>query len=213
MSSSTNSDAFSFDTVFGEDGTVLQEGGQKYRRYTQTELDEAVAAARAEAIASVEAETQRQIAANVKQIAEQLMPSLPFAMALADQLRHQSAELTLMLARKIADAAIDAYPKEAVQACLSAALDDLPGAARITLKISPQLEEAVRPVLERLTTPETEINLVADPSAPPGAWSIEWDKGAITHNPELLAEKLEEIVRNYLTNPLEPQGDLFAGVA
>ena len=118
MSSSTKSDAFSFDTEFSEDGTVLNEGGQKYRRFTQLELEEACNAARAEAFASVEADTQRRIAASAEEIARNIAPSLPFAIALSERLRAQSADLALHLARKIAGEALQGFAGEAVKACL-----------------------------------------------------------------------------------------------
>ncbi|MDF1680058.1 hypothetical protein [Ponticaulis sp.] len=212
MSSSTNADAFSFDTEFGVDGTVLQEGG-RFKRYTQAEMDAAVEAARQEAMASSEAQMHRQVEASVQALVQHVSPTLPFAMSIADDLRKQAAELALMMGRKLAAEAIAAFPQEAVQAALAEAVSDLPMNAVVTLKISPDLEALVAPVVEARTPPGTDIRLVADPMAAPGAWTLEWASGAVSQDPEMLAEKLEQIVRSHLTQPLEPQGDLFATVA
>ena len=213
MSSSTSADAFSFDTEFSEDGSVLQEGGAKYKRYTKAELDAAVESARQEAIASSEAQMHREVEAAVQALVQHVSPTLPFAMTLADDLRRQSAELALMLGRKIAGEAISAFPKEAIEATLSAAVSDLPQNATVTLKIHPDLEDLVAPLIAAKSPSGTDVSAVADASAPPGSWTLEWASGAVSHDPEMLAEKLEQIVRSHLTQPLEPQGDLFASVA
>ena len=191
MSSSTKAEGFSFDTEFSEDGSVLNEGGSAYRRYTRAELEDARETARQEALQSVEAETQRRLAASAEAIAAGLMPALPFALQLSEQLRRESAELALHMAKKIAGRAVEQFASEAVSACLTEAASNLPQKAIVSLKIHP----------------------VPDPSAVPGAWTMEWETGALSHDPAALSEKLEALVENYLVQPIEPQGDLFTSVA
>ena len=213
MSSSTKAEGFSFDTEFSEDGSVLNEGGSAYRRYTRAELEDARETARQEALQSVEAETQRRLAASAEAIAAGLMPALPFALQLSEQLRRESAELALHVAKKIAGRAVEQFAPEAVSACLTEAASNLPQKAIVSLKIHPELEPAIAPLLAALQPPGTTINLVPDPSAVPGAWTMEWETGALSHDPAALSEKLEALVENYLVQPIEPQGDLFTSVA
>lgn len=215
MSSSTKSDTFSFNTEFGEDGRVLNEGtSTSYKHYNQQDLDEACAAARDEALKSVEADMQRQVAASVQQIVSHIAPTLPFSMQLAETLRQQSIELALQMARKIAGAALTQYPAEAIEACLKDIVSDLPRQANISLKVAPDLIEVLAPVLATLQPPgQSPIQLIPDAQASPGSWQLEWEAGAVTGNPEHLADRIEQAIQAYLTQPLEPQGDLFASVA
>lgn len=213
MSSSTKAGAFSFDTEFSEDGTVLNEGGQLYKRFTQAELKEACDAARAEAMASVEAETRRRIAGCAEMIARNIAPALPFAVALAESLRGQSAELALRLSRKIAGEALQGFASESVKACLQDAVSGLPRKAVVTLKVNPELVPELEPLLASLTPQGGEIILKPDANATPGAWSLEWENGQLAHDPEQITEQLEELVRAHLSQPINPQGDLFADVA
>lgn len=213
MNSSTDDDKFPFFTEFAEDGRVLNEGSQKYKRYTPEELKTACETARMEALNSVESDKNRRIAASCEELVAKLLPALPFAISLSDQLRREAGELALALARKIAGEALRQYPQEAVEACIQSCADMLPKRAAITLKVTPDLVEPIKAELGRLLPDLSGINVVGDAGAPAGAWSFDWESGALSHNPDELAEQLSEIVEHYLVQPINPQGDLFSNVA
>lgn len=213
MSSSTETDKFPFSAEFGEDGRILNEGQSKFRRYTSTELEEAVEAARVEAIQSVEAETQRRLAASAEAMLAQLEPVLPHAVELATRLRREAAELALNLARQISGVALAQFPKEAVEASLKASTELLPQKVTLILKVAPELEPELGPLLDQMKSAQLDLQVEADPSAVPGAWSVSWDKGGLSHDPAELAEQLADIVQQYLVQPINPQGDLFTQVA
>tara|TARA_Y100000052_G_scaffold26426_1_gene31327 strand:+ start:27517 stop:28158 length:642 start_codon:yes stop_codon:yes gene_type:complete len=213
MSSSTNSENYPFDTEFGEDGSVLNEGHQKYRRYRPDEVKQACDEARNEALASVEAETNRRLAASAEQIAAHIQPVLPYAMSLAEQMRRESAELALAIARKIGGEALRQFPEHSVTACIQQALDLLPKRVALVVKVMPEIADEMRARLSELLPGEDMVSVEGDPSVSPGAWSIAWETGGISGSPEALTEHLEKLVEEYLAQPLNPQGDLFASVA
>ena len=213
MSSSTSADNFPFFTEFDEDGRIIHEGNQKFKRYKPDEVEEACEQVRAETIASIEAETQRQLAAAAGQVVAHLQPVLPFAAQLAEQSRREAAELGLAMARKIAGAALEQFPKETIEACLQDAAALLPKRAELKLRVSPDLIEPLRAHIEPLQQDGFEFTLVADAAATPGAWSIDWEQGALSHSPEELAAQMEDLVNQHLSQPLNQQGDLFASVA
>lgn len=213
MSSSTDDDKFPFFTEFAEDGRILSEGSKKYKRYTPEELEEACAAARAEALNSVESDKNRRVASASEELVARLLPALPFAIGLSDQLRREAGELALALARKIAGEALRQYPQEAIEACIQSCVEMLPKKAVITLKVAPDLADPIKAELGRLLPDLSGVNVAADPSAPPGAWSFEWETGGLSHNPDELSEQLAQMVEQYLVQPINPQGDLFSSVA
>lgn len=213
MSSSTSSDKYPFDTEFSEDGRVLNEGHQKFRRYHPEEVKQACDEARNEALASVEAETNRRLAASAEQIAAHIQPVLPFAMQLAEQMRRESAELALAIARKIGGKALSQHPEEAVLACIQQSVDILPKRVALVVKVMPEIEDQIRTRLAELLPGEDMVTVEADATLSPGAWSVVWETGGISGNPEALAEHVDQLVERYLAQPLNPQGDLFASVA
>ena len=77
----------------------------------------------------------------------------------------------------------------------------------------PDLVEPMTAQIERLFPDTTTIEVVGDPAAPPGAWSFEWETGALSQNPEELSDQLSSAVEQFLTQPINPQGELFSSVA
>lgn len=211
MNSSTN--AFAFETEFSENGDVLNEGGQSYKRYRPDEVEEMCAQARQEGIASVEAETERQIAAQVSTICAHLQPLMPFAGQLAEQMRKEAAELAHLLAKKLAGAALEHVPEAAIEAGISEILSSLPKGPKLILSVDPAVAERLETALEPYMNGSADIQIEAAPGTQPGAWRLEWETGAFSHDPEALGAELEDMIRSYLEQPVDDQGDLFSGVA
>ncbi len=212
MSSSTKPESFAFETEFAENGEVLKDGANSYKRYRQHEVDELCQAAHDAALKSVKAETERRIGASAEAIVQHLQPVLPFAVQLSESLRRQSADLALLMARQLAGAAIDHIPEAAIEDSLQEVLSELPGGLSLVLSVQPdiagKIEEAVTSRLPR----GTELVVEADASVTPGSWRLSWESGSFAHNPEELTEKLQTILSNHLNKPVDEQDDLFAGL-
>ncbi len=213
MSSSIKPEAFSFDTEFGDKGQVVRDNMASYKRYRQDEVDAACANAYQQGVQSVEAETERRIAATAEAIVAHLKPVLPFARNLAEQMRKEAAELAILTARKIAGAALDHVPEEAVKDCLSHMLSHLPEGARLILSVHPDIAERIEAAIMPQLPADTELRVAPDASAAPGSWKVSWDSGGFSHNPEELAERIEALLSDHLQQPVEEQGDLFSDVA
>lgn len=213
MSSSTKAEAFMFETEFSADGHVVGSGANSFKRYRQSEVDEMCETARQEGIASVEAETERRIAAAAEAIVQHLNPVLPFAVQLAEQMRREAGELAMLMARKVAGKALEHVPEESVEASLNETLSLLPNGFALVLTVHPDIAERIgEAITPRLPTGAT-LNVVPDPQTPAGAWSVTWDSGGFQHNPEDLMERLEELLKEHLNQPVDEQGDLFANIA
>lgn len=214
MNSSTKPEAFSFNTEFGEKGQILNDGMGQYKRYRQSELDAACDAARQEGLQSVEAETQRRIAASAEAIAAHLLPVLPFARQLADQMRREAAQLALQTAKTIAGSALAHVPEEAIQHSLGEMVSYLPDDEKLVLSVHPDVAEQIEAALRPKLPADANLVVEADPRATSGAWKLNWDTGGFSHDPAELTERIEGIVADYLQQPIEEQqGDLFASIA
>lgn len=212
MNSSTKPEAFSFETEFSAKGDILDKGNS-HRRYRQEEVDALCAEARQEGVQSVEAETERQIAASVDQIVRHLEPVMPFALDLACRMRREAAELAMTMARQLAGSALAHIPDEAVEASLSETLALLPDGLKLVLRVQPELVDRIEDRIKARLPAGTEIMVQGDPAAKPGGWQITWDRGGFSHNPEELANRISELIENHLNQPVEEQGDLFAQLA
>ena len=213
MNSSTKASAFSFETEFSESGQILNEGGQSYKRYRQEEVDAMCAEANRAGLNSVEADAERRIAASAEAIVQHLAPLLPFAVNFADQMRREAGELALLMARKLAGAALSEFSKEAIEESLSETLSNLPTGLKLVLSVSPDVIERLEPAIMSRLPRDTEMTVQADPKAPAGSWRLTWDSGSFSHDPDVISGQLESLLENHLNQPIDPQGDLFASVA
>lgn len=213
MNSSTKPESFMFDTEFTTDGHVVSSGESAFKRYRQDEVDALCEAARQEGIASVQAETERRIAASAEAIAQHLSPVLPFATNLADQTRREAGELALLMARHLAGAALAHVPEEAIKATLGETLSYLPNGLKLILSVHPDVSERIEAAIRPRLPSESELIVEPDPQAAPGAWRLHWESGGFSHNPEELTAQLERILDDHLNQPVDEQGDLFADIA
>lgn len=212
MNSSTKPEAFSFETEFSTKGDIL-DTGNSHRRYRQDEVDALCAEARQAGVQSVQAETERQIAASVDQIVRHLEPVMPFALDLASRMRREAAELAMTMARQLAGSALRQMPEEAVEASLSETLALLPDGLKLVLRVQPELVERIHEKIKARLPAGTEILVEDDPAAGPGSWKMTWDRGGFSHNPEELANRISGLIENHLNQPVEEQDDLFARLA
>lgn len=213
MSSSTKAEAFSFDTEFTSEGEVLNEGGRAFKRYTMAEMQALCDEARAEAMASVEADTERALSAAAQSIVQAIAPSGPILQAMVDALRAESVQLAMMVARRIVGEALEQFAEESVKASVTDALATLPKKVAIELLVAPDLVDRLKDHIADHTPAGVGISVVPDSSAQPGQWRLVWEGGQLSADPSVHLDRIDELVTEHLSQPTPIQGDLFAGAA
>lgn len=212
MSSSTNAQAFTFDTEFDESGAILQ-SSQTFKKYRQDEVDQLCEAARLAGIQSEEAEAARRVAAATEAILNSLLPVLPFAQKLADTMRQEAIQLSMEASKKLAGAALKEFPEEAVIQSLNTVVDYLPSGQKLVLTVSTEVSEQVGDQVQKLLPQGTELILEQDDTARPGTWRLDWNAGGFTHDTAEFETKIDEIIAAHLDREIDEQGDLFAMLA
>ena len=135
---------FSFDTVFDDDGGVLNSAPVRKTFYTAQDVEqvraEAFAAGREQALDQAQKDEARCLA-EIRQAIGQAMGVLARA---AHDHREAVVELAMAAASKIADAALDRFPEAAAQAAFQALLQEVESRPRLMVRASEGALEKVR---------------------------------------------------------------------
>jgi flagellar assembly protein FliH len=190
---------FTFDTVF--DGDAVIRPPRPKRAFTPEEVEairaEAFAAGERSAVARAEAEAARSLTI-VTAASREAMQALT---RLAHDHRSAAAELALCAARKIADAALEAFPEAPVAAALAALARDLEATPRLVVHTggdTVRMEAALTKAAENAGFPG-QIVLKSDPGLPLAAFIFDWGDGRATFDPQAASARVEEALRGALT--------------
>lgn len=178
---------FAFDTVFDDAGSIAYQPPVRRKHYTAEEVEEARAAGFAEGERSAVAQAEGVAAAALTDIAHATRIALSALQGVAHGHRVGSAELALVAARKIADAALARFPDAPVAAALEALGRDLEAQPRLTVRCAPDLQERVQLALNH--TAEAigfagQILARAEPGMTPAAFVLDWGDGKAAFDPE-----------------------------
>jgi flagellar assembly protein FliH len=184
---------FVFDTVF--DGDKVITPVRPKRAFTPEDLEaaraEGFAAGERSALARAEAET----AAALSLIAAGTRDALEALTRLAHDHRTAAADLALTAARKIADAALDAFPEAPAKAALAALARDLETTPRLLVHVAAgdaeRVEAALAQTAERAGFPG-QIVLKPDPYLPRAAFIFDWGDGRAAFDPAAASQRVEE---------------------
>ncbi len=200
--------AFSFETEFTSDGAILS--GPQRTYVSLEEAGQTAARARSEGETSARQSAESRTAAAVDRILAQLAPAHEQIARLADELRREAAELAMIAARKIAGDALDARAVETATAGVAEALRLLKGSPVVRVSVA---ADALAEVQHRLEQNRQRgalaIEFVADPQAQPGDWRVEWNEGVAAFRREDVEAAISAVVAERLSDPVEPQLDLF----
>jgi flagellar assembly protein FliH len=141
---------FKFDTEFRDDGDRVSMAARARAKkpFSQDEIDQMCAKARAEGSKAGEARALEAVAAATRDMAQVLRQALTATHDDIETLRKDAAELAVAAARKLAALAVEALPSADVEETLRNALHQAIGEPRIVLRASPRVIEALN---ERLT--------------------------------------------------------------
>ena len=191
---------FVFDTVF--DGDKVIAPVRPKRAFTPEEVEAARAEGYAQGERSALARSEAEFAASVAGIAEAAHQALGALTRLAHDHRTASADLALCAARKIAGAALDAFPEAPAAAALSALARDLETTPRLMVHVSTgdagRLEDALHDAANRAGF-QGQIALRPDASMPRAAFIFDWGDGRAAFDPEAASARVEEALAGALS--------------
>ncbi len=191
---------FTFDTVFEGDAVIV--APRPKRAFTPEEVD----AIRKESFASGErsavAQAEAHATAALDQVAAVARDALAALTRIAHEHRTAAAELALSAARKIAGAALDAFPEAPAAAALTALARDLEATPRLLVHAPAddpaRLEAALLQAAERAGF-SGQIVLKVDSSLPPAAFIFDWGDGRAAFDPEAASARVEAALKGALT--------------
>lgn len=200
---------FDFDTEFDENGEILREGESYKRFFTQDDVE----AARMWGVEEGREMEEGRCAQSLQAIASQMQLILSRLAHESDALRHEAAALAVAAARKIAGAALDAYPLETIEEVAREAVQDLRSEPRLSVRCAADLVEMLS---ERLETTARDAGfdgaiLVRGDAGMRGAdVRLEWGAGAVKRSADEIDTRLNDVVARWLAAAPEEDSETDA---
>jgi len=196
---------FKFDTEFREGGEQISLAvrARSRKMYTQEEIDQICAKARAEGMKSGEIRAQEAVAQGARDLSAALRETLARAKDEIRLLRREAAEIAFATARKLAPMALDALPAADVENALRDAIHQAIGEPRLVLRASARVVEALSPRIEKIAHEEGfegRVILAADPAIKGADCRIEWRGGGAERNEAAIECALAELLERHFSN-------------
>ncbi len=200
---------FTFNEMF-EDSNAAGEAGSPQKlvrktRWTDEEIEELKTEARAEgsadAMASVEARTLDANSAALAQIATAASTALNELTSAKSEIQADAAELAFSVARKLADALLDAQPAKEIEAVIHECLKHLNREPRLVVRINETLVDAIQTSMQQAAAERgmaEKMMVVGDPAIALGDCEIEWSDGGVTRSRQDLEDSAAEIINRYI---------------
>ena len=184
---------FAFDTVFDDAGAIAYQPPVRRKHYTAEEVEAARAEGFADGERSAVAESEAVAAAALTEIARAARLALSALQGVAHGHRVGSAELALVSARRIADAALTRFPEAPVAAALEALARELEAEPRLIVRVAADLQERVQAALNHTAEAigfEGQILARAEPGMAPAAFVLDWGDGKAAFDPQEAAKRV-----------------------
>jgi len=194
---------YTFDTVFADPSDPTGEGARARRRrtFTEQEVDQLCAQARAEGVTSGEVRAQESIAIATKEAGQAIKGALALIERERHKLMEQNAQIAFAVATKLANAALTEFPQAEVEAALRAALHQAIGEPRVVLRTSPQVAEKITERANEIAHQEGfegRVQIAADPALTRADCRIEWRGGGAERASAAIESALQELIaRNF----------------
>ena len=185
---------YDFDTVFDGDG-VAHAPPRVKRMFTADEAEAIRQQAYREGERSTVAAAEAKVALALKEIAHAIGRAMPTLAAVAHEHKEGCAELSLACARKIADAALEAFPEAPAAAALQALVREVEAAPRLVVRTGAEAVDRVREALERVSADAGlpgQITVKAEPGGARAAFVFDWGDGKAAFDPEAAAARVGE---------------------
>ncbi len=194
---------FTFDTVFTAEHDAVAEAarGRRRRSLSETEIDALCSDARAEGKKDGEVLALEAVAAGAMSAIGAVERALSQMAQERLAVHEQAARLAFVLARKLAHAALAAFPQADVEATLREAMHQAIGEPRIVLKAAPPVADALASRLSEIAREEAfdgRIQVSADPTLRHADCRVEWRGGGAERAEAAIEAALEQLLaRNF----------------
>jgi flagellar assembly protein FliH len=194
-----NASKVTFDTVFATGHDVASDAALARRRKTLTEgeIEFLRAEARAEGLRAGEVRALETLTVAVREVAAAARVALDQASQEIEALRAESAAIALALARKLAHAALEAFPSGEVEAALREAMHQAIGEPRIVLRAAPRVAEALADRIGEIAHEEGydgRVQISGDAALHGADCRIEWRGGGAERASAAIDAALGEVI-------------------
>ncbi len=194
---------FKFDTVFGSNGAPTQKSSHARSSYSSEEVEAIRKETFAQGKTDAEAKAAAARAAATGAIAQAMARMLGEFDKAVLAMREESAETVLNVARKIAGAALDAFPLKEIESLVAECLHKLHREPRIVVRVAEASAEQLRGDIDALCQQHgfTGRVIVLGESTLDGAdCHIEWADGGIERDLSAINAAIDECVERWRTS-------------
>lgn len=190
---------FTFDTEFRPEGDLVSNAARARARrvFTQGEIDQMFAKARAEGMKAGQVRAIESQSAAISQFCDTVRESMGTAQDQIDALREEASQLALIAARKLARHALEALPEGEVEEALREAIHQAIAEPRIVLRAAPNVIALLKDKLDELAHElgyEGRIVANAEQGMRGGDCRIEWRGGGAERSFEYLEQAIGEVI-------------------
>jgi flagellar assembly protein FliH len=192
---------FNFDTVFGTKGTPAAAASNRTRSaYSAEEVEQIRREAHAAGKQAASAEATHAQAVALSAIAQGTHALIQQYDAQLQTLRAQSAELALVVGRKLAGAALAAAPNEEVLGFISECMHKLHQEPRLVIRVSQATADFIKGQIESLSEQHGfsgRVIVMSDAGMSGAACRIEWADGGVEQDLEATFVAIQEHVARW----------------
>jgi flagellar assembly protein FliH len=197
-----NATKFTFDTVFADTGNVVSDAAKARQRrsLTEGEIDKLCADARAEGMKAGEVRALEALEVAARDVTTAIEGALAKTARYVEIIRAQSAEVAFAVARKVARAAVTAFPNAEVEAALRDAMHQAIGEPRILLRTAPAIAEALAPHIAQIAHEEGydgRVQISPDGALKGADCRIEWRGGGAERAEAVIDAALDELMARH----------------
>ena len=174
-------------------------------RWTEQEIKEIKATARAEGAADALSATETKLAeanaASLNVIATAVTNSIAQIKQSEDTIRAEAATLALSVARKLADVLVALHPQAEIEAVIRECMTHLNREPRLVVRVNDTLASQLEGTIQQAATERgmgDTIMIVGAENIEPGDCEIEWSDGGVTRNRADLDRQVAEIFERYV---------------
>jgi flagellar assembly protein FliH len=208
MSSFTDGDGtmtatkFTFDTVFDDTRNIASDAAKARQRrsLTEGEIDKLCAEARAEGMKAGEVRALEALEVAARDVTAAIDSALVKTTRHVEIIRAQSAEVAFAVARKVARAAVAAFPNAEVEAALRDAMHQAVGEPRILLRAAPAIAESLAPHIARIAHEEGydgRVQISPDAALKGADCRVEWRGGGAERAEAAIDAALDELMARH----------------
>jgi len=199
---------FTFDTEFlgKEDRQAPAARARQKQTLTTEELERIRTEARLQGENCAHARNIEALERSIAVLTISVRAALSQSHAEIETLRAEAARLALVMARKIASAALAALPAGDVEIALCQAMHQAIGEPRITLRTSAAVAEAIEPRLAGIAHQEGydgRIMVAAEPGMKAGDCRIEWRGGGAERSEQAIEDALTALISQHFSSSVK----------